>query len=252
LVVTLLSWGLRSRFLHHPVLSSACTVGMYMGLSGTVFGVLFGEYGGNLGEQWFGLGPVWFHRGHHANLLLAWGILFGVIHVPLSLLLGIYQDAKHRHVRHALEKLGLLLGLSGVGLGIAGFFALLPERVAVWGALVFFAAGAGVLFKAVGAMAAVHLLEIVSLIGNILSYARLMALGIASVVLAEIANLLGYEAPSAWIGIPLAMLVHLLNIGIGVFSPVLHSLRLNYVESLPKFYKPEGRYYVPFRKEVFS
>ncbi len=54
LVVTLLSWGLRSRFLHHPVLSSACTVGMYMGLSGTVFGVLFGEYGGNLGEQWFG------------------------------------------------------------------------------------------------------------------------------------------------------------------------------------------------------
>ena len=52
------------------------------------------------------------------------------------------------------------------------------------------------------------------------------------------------------IGIPAAALIHLLNIAIGVFSPTIHSLRLNFVEFLPKFYEPEGRSYKPFRKEM--
>ena len=41
-----------------------------------------------------------------------------------------------------------------------------------------------------------------------------------------------------------------LNIAMGLFSPTLHSLRLNYVESLPKFYDPKGFSYKPFRKEL--
>lgn len=250
LAVIVAAWALRSRFRHLSAIKNAGTVGMYMGISGAVFGVLFGEYAGNLGEEWFGLRPLWFHRGHHAHLLLAWGILFGLIHVPLSLVLGIVEDVRQRHRRHALEKTGLLLGLGAVAAGAVGLLTELPIGILGGMAVILFLGAAGVLFKAAGAMAAVHLLEIVSLIGNVLSYARLMALGIASAVLAEIANLLGEEAPTLWVGIPLALVVHLLNVGIGVFSPVLHSLRLNYVESLPKFYKPEGKYYMPFRKEA--
>ena len=90
-----------------------------------------------------------------------------------------------------------------------------------------------------------------SLGGNVLSYARLMALGIASIALADIANMLpgmfGY-----WLGIPAALLVHLFNIGIGVASPTIHSLRLNFVEFLPKFYSPEGKGFDPFRKETIA
>ena len=52
------------------------------------------------------------------------------------------------------------------------------------------------------------------------------------------------------IGIPMALLVHCLNIVIGIASPTIHSLRLNFVEFLPKFYSPEGRGYNPFRKEA--
>lgn len=250
LAVIVSAWALRSRFAHLPAVKNAGTVGIYMGISGAIFGVLFGEYGGNLGEEWFGIQPVWFHRSHHAHLLLAWGILFGLVHVPLSLMLGIFEDFRQRHRRHALEKTGLLMGLGAIGTGTLGFLTELPTDILGGIAAILFLGAAGVLFKAAGAMAAVHLLEIVSLIGNVLSYARLMALGIASAVLAEIANLLGAEAPSLWVGIPLALVVHLLNVGIGIFSPVLHSLRLNYVESLPKFYKPEGKYYMPFRKEA--
>ena len=69
------------------------------------------------------------------------------------------------------------------------------------------------------------------------------------IALADIANMLpgmlGYL-----IGIPTALAVHLLNIGIGIASPTIHSLRLNFVEFLPKFYTPEGKGFSPFRKET--
>jgi V/A-type H+-transporting ATPase subunit I len=116
--------------------------------------------------------------------------------------------------------------------------------------VVFFVAGVALLFQATGMMALIGVLEIVSLVSNVLSYARLMALGLASVALADVANMLGRMAPNVALGILIAALLHTLNIGIGMFSPTLHSLRLNYVEFLPKFYEPEGRMYRPFRKEA--
>src|SRR5690606_7432936 len=100
---------------------------------------------------------------------------------------------------------------------------------------------------------AVGVLAFLGLTAKVLSYARLMALGMASVVLADLANELLYNTSGLvflLVGVPMAGLIHLLNIGIGVFSPTIHSLRLNYVEFLPKFYEPEGRNYTPFRKGV--
>lgn len=105
------------------------------------------------------------------------------------------------------------------------------------------------IFKGMGAMGLVGVLEIVTLVGNVLSYSRLMALGIASIVLADLANDVGAEMHPL-LGIPFALVVHGVNIVIGMASPTIHSLRLNYVEFLPKFYSPEGRKYEPFRKEA--
>ncbi len=114
-----------------------------------------------------------------------------------------------------------------------------------------FVVGVVLIFKAMGAMGMIGILEIMSLGGNVLSYARLMALGIASIALADIANMMpgmfGYV-----LGIPAALVIHLFNIGIGVASPTIHSLRLNFVEFLPKFYSPEGKGFAPFKEETQS
>jgi V/A-type H+-transporting ATPase subunit I len=95
-------------------------------------------------------------------------------------------------------------------------------------------------------------MEIIGLSANVLSYSRLMALGIAGIAFAGIAN--GMPASSSWVLMPLALLgaigVHAFNIGLSVFSPTIHSVRLNFVEFLPKFYHPEGRNYEPFRKDM--
>jgi V/A-type H+-transporting ATPase subunit I len=93
-------------------------------------------------------------------------------------------------------------------------------------------------------------MEIMSSVGNILSYARLMAIGMASVILAIVANRIGGAIGIAIIGVIAAVLLHTLNIILAMFSPSIHSMRLHLVEFFSKFYEGGGMPYKPFRKEV--
>ncbi len=237
-----------------PALRSAGMIGIYAGVSATIFGVLFGEFLGDLGHQLFGMKPLWFHRGHEPIRLLFIAVGVGGVHVVLSQLFGIRESLRHHDTLHAMEKTGLLCGLVAVGLAAGAMAGRWPFNTLP---AILLAAALGVvcvflLFKALGVMASVQMMEVVSLVTNILSYSRLMALGLASVALAEVANELGLGQDSLWVGIPVAVTIHLLNVCIGIFSPALHSLRLNYVESMTKFYTPAGIAYQPFKKEALK
>jgi V/A-type H+-transporting ATPase subunit I len=115
--------------------------------------------------------------------------------------------------------------------------AALPPLVAAAGGLL------GVAVVAEGPMA---VLELVLGLGNILSYSRLMALGLASVMLAEVANgvATSLEPPAA--GLALAVLLHVVNFTLGLVSPTIAALRLQYVEFFEKFYDPGGAPFRPF------
>ena len=93
-------------------------------------------------------------------------------------------------------------------------------------------------------------IEVMSTVGNILSYARLMAIGMASVILAMVANRLSGAFEFAVIGIIVALLLHALNIVLAMFSPSIHSVRLHLVEFFSKFYEGGGMPYKPFKREV--
>jgi V/A-type H+/Na+-transporting ATPase subunit I len=246
--------GLLRHYLgRHEAARQASIVGLYAGLSAIVFGVLYGEYCGNLGHQLFpALKPLWFPREHDTLKLLKIAVSIGAVHVVLSLVIAVWTYFQQGQYTHAMEKLGMLLALLAVGvavLSILGVFPL-PQVLAFWIAAIMFVTATVILIRATGAFAALHLIEVISLVANVLSYSRLMALGIASVALADVANRLAQMAGSLWAAIPVFLAVHLLNVAMGMFSPTLHSLRLNYVEFLPKFYTPEGRSYTPFKKEV--
>jgi len=90
--------------------------------------------------------------------------------------------------------------------------------------------------------------ELLRYLGNVVSYARIMAVGLASVLLASVANSLAGAAGSVWAGIVVAVLLHLFNIVLGVFAPTIHALRLHYVEFFDKFFEPGGRHYEPLRE----
>jgi len=73
-----------------------------------------------------------------------------------------------------------------------------------------------------------------------------MALGTASVMLAVVGQPDGGAMGSAVVGVLLALLFHLVNFALGLFSPAIHALRLHYVEFFGKFYSPGGVEYRPF------
>ncbi|NUM53683.1 MAG: hypothetical protein HUU46_08570 [Candidatus Hydrogenedentes bacterium] len=250
-VVFVFARWLGKKFGHIEAVRSASKVGTYMAYSGFFFGFLYMELGGDLLQRWFDIHPIWIHRSHDIPTLMLYAILVGCVHVPLSLALGFWFNYKHHHMAHAIEKLALLIGLLSIGLVAlnflkVGFFAAsIVSMLGIAGLAVCFV----MLIYALGAMGLVMFLEVISLFGNVLSYCRLMALGLAGVIIADLANALGAALPW-YIGIPAAALVHTFNIGLSIFSPTLHSLRLNYVEFLPKFYHPEGRSYKPFKKEA--
>ncbi|MGB5221596.1 MAG: hypothetical protein WBN60_11255, partial [Polyangiales bacterium] len=89
--------------------------------------------------------------------------------------------------------------------------------------------------------------ELVSTLGNVLSYARIMAVGTASVMMAVVANRMTNAFGGVVVGVICALLFHLVNFVLGVFSPTIHMLRLHYVEFFGKFFSPGGSQYRPFR-----
>ena len=88
-------------------------------------------------------------------------------------------------------------------------------------------------------------LEFVGTLGNVLSYLRLAAVGLASTYLATIANELSVIVP-IWVGVFIGMFFHALNLGLASFSPMIQALRLHYVEFFSKFYESGGKPFRPF------
>lgn len=250
IIVAIGLWG-KAKWGHIKPVNDGMTIFTWMGISSIVFGIIYWEIFGALVEDMVGDYSL-FHRAHHTDQLLYLAILFGAIHIPLCLVLGIKEGFAHGHNKHAEEKLGMLLGLIAlaVALGSAAVGSVLGFLVAA----ALFGAGVYFLWRSMGVMAPMGIMEIIGLTANIFSYSRLMALGLVSIAFADIANqlpeMLGGGLIGIVIGIPMAAAVHALNIFIGVFSPTIHSLRLNFVEFLPKFYEAEGRSYEPFRKEM--
>jgi V/A-type H+-transporting ATPase subunit I len=217
------------------------------------FGFIYGEFFGDFGEMMGWLHPVEFlgvtwNRLEAILPMLIFAIAIGVIHIFFGLTIGIINEVTRKNKKHVAEKVGMLLALSGIIMII--FFAL--ELIPAWTlypAVVIFIIALLLIIYGAGAMGP---MEIMSSVGNILSYARLMAIGLASVILAFVANKLGEEMEILAVGVLVAVLLHALNIVLAMFSPSIHSVRLHLVEFFSKFYKGGGIAYKPFKKEIIG
>jgi V/A-type H+-transporting ATPase subunit I len=87
---------------------------------------------------------------------------------------------------------------------------------------------------------------------DVLSYSRLMALGLSSGVMGGIMNQLAGQVFNSipvlgWIfGLAILLFGHTLNFALAVLGAYVHSSRLQYLEFFGKFYEGDGRPFEPF------
>jgi V/A-type H+-transporting ATPase subunit I len=193
-------------------------------------------------------------------MLIGISLFIGVVHCGVGSILGIKTELGYGEKKHAyFERLPVLL--------FQVFFAVLLLGMVMGMNMVLVGPSAliiviSIVMMIMGPEGPMGLAHVPSLISNLISYLRLLAIGLASVGLAFAANQLGFqvimpmlsggaESPTivAMIaGVVILFVVHFINLLLGILSPFMHPLRLHYVEMFTKFYSAHGGgvEYVPF------
>ena len=87
-------------------------------------------------------------------------------------------------------------------------------------------------------------------LSDVLSYSRLLALGLATGVIASVVNQMGSMFGDGILGAIIFILVfivgHALNLAINLLGAYVHTNRLQYVEFFGKFYEGGGKPFEPF------
>jgi len=194
--------------------------------------------------------------------VLGLSILLGVIHLMFGLGVAAYDEYRKGNRADAVGgKISWILfvvGLILVGAGSAGIlptplYAAGQGMAAVGTCLIFWYAGRGEknIFLKVG-LGLYALYGSTSYLGDILSYSRLLALGLGSAVIGSVINLLGnMVAGIPFIGWTLAIALvvggHIFSIAINLLGAFVHAMRLQYVEFFSKFYSGDGVTFNPLR-----
>jgi len=221
-----------------------------LGVATVILGTLVGGWFGFPIRQLMVLDPL---KDPVSFLLLSLGL--GFIQVWFGTLLNMISGFKNKNYLRAIFVQG-------------GWLVLLPSLVvyaltkhSLWGILALVGAGGIVFFASpsrnpfsrfFGGLYSLY--DISRYLADVLSYSRLLALGLATSVIAMVVNTLCQTALGIpWLGWLFAALIfvggHLFNLGISFLGGFVHSMRLQFVEFFSKFFQSGGKPFKPFELE---
>ena len=205
-------------------------------LSSMVFGVLFGEFFGNL----ILIHPLLFYRLQNLSSLLFGSVLAGSIILAFSFIFNEIDAFLENNNKRLIGGAGWLL--------LNAFILYEVIRLYFYTNLNVYAALAiPIAAILIGIGNKYEISQVLNLFTNVVSYLRIAAVGLSSIMLAMLINqlgafLMGYSVVFA---ILILAVFHLLNILLDSLLAFLQSLRLEYVEFLSKFFSGSGSDYEP-------
>ena len=254
---------------------------MYCGLSTLFWGVMFGGYFGDFVDVFsrvylhrpVTIKPVWFAPLNEPMRLLVFSMLFGLIHMFLGMGLKGYmliRDKKYLDffcdvVLWFMLLMGLILIFipSSMFRSISQMDLNLPAVVIQIGKWMTIIGAVGILLMSGRdkknpflrlALGAYDLYNITGWVSDILSYSRLLALGLATGVIASVMNQMGSmlgDSIFGWIVFILVFVIgHTFNLLINLLGAYVHTCRLQYVEFFGKFFEGGGKEFHPFRENT--
>jgi V/A-type H+-transporting ATPase subunit I len=188
----------------------------------------------------------------------------GVVQILFGFCAALYDNLRKRQFIAALfdQLVWIVLVLSAVSL-LLGALKVLPSPAVGWALRAFGASALSILLfsERQGSIVsrlgfgAYNLYSVIFILGDVLSYLRLMALGMVTGGIAMAVNIIaGIVGGVPVVGVVLAVLIliggHLFNLAINALGAFVHTLRLQYVEFFPKFFSGGGRKFTPFSRET--
>ena len=242
-------------------LKNAMNIGVACGLSTIFWGVMYGGYFGNLvtqvAESWFGVTvtvPAVFDPLNDPMSVMLLSLILGAIHLFAGMGVKIYMLAKRGHLLDGLMDIGLwyvlLIGLPMLALPVtAGIGKVLSIVGAVGLILTQGRHEKNIFMKLIKGVMSLY--DITSYLSDVLSYARILALGLAGGVIANVMNIMGTMPGLNIIGVVVFVAIfaigHAFNLAISGLGAYVHTSRLQYVEFFGKFYEAGGRPFKPFK-----
>ncbi|MFW6173189.1 MAG: V-type ATP synthase subunit I [Elusimicrobiota bacterium] len=240
-------------------------MGLWLGLITTAVGFLTNSFFGDLIPRFFygnpdrplynigiaGLQlPIQPLRDPLTLLIIA--LIFGLIHMNLGVILGMAQELRRQNYKLLITKNFCWIPLQIGGGMLIGYF-ILDWKISITMLYI-----AGILTIIGFILLFVHagptgFFDLTGYVGDWLSYARLLALGLATAGMALAFNVVGELIPGlipvvGIIFLPIILVIaHVANLGIQALGAGVHSLRLQYVEFFNRFYEGGGREFSPFK-----
>ena len=238
----------------------------FCGVSTTFWGIMYGSFFGdmiNTVSKTFGSGnitfsPILIDPVAKPLELLIISVAFGMIHILTALFIKFYMLWRDKKRLAAIFDVGfwiiLLSGLSVMAAGMGLSMDVLSKvgiTMSIVGAVGLILtqgrSSKNIIGKLFGGILSLY--DITSYVGDVLSYSRLMALGLATGVIASVINVLGSLGGGGVTGLMLYILIsivgHSLNFAINMLGAYVHTNRLQYVEFYQKFYEGGGKKFTP-------
>ncbi|MCK5811701.1 MAG: V-type ATP synthase subunit I [Clostridiales bacterium] len=246
---------------------------MLSGVATIFWGALFGSWFGNfiplifLGDGTIDI-SIWFDPVKDPEYLLMWSLLFGVIHVFVGLgmrganlvkqkkYLAILFDVVTWYVFFLGATFIVMPMVPGVPADVATIFSPYGGTLLIIGAAALLLTQGrskkGVVGKIVGGLSSLY--DLVTFMSDVLSYSRLLAMGLATSVIATIINDMGSMGGWTIIGTIAFILIfafgHSFNFALNALGAYVHSSRLQYIEFFNKFYEGGGKPFAPFKRQT--